>query len=178
MIRRVRAPVAGFTLIELMVTVMVVGILMALAEPSFRAYVQNNRLSGQASSLVYSLSYARSEAIKRNKTQGIEVCVSASGAACSGTTWPTGSNGWIVLDPVAPQVLQLVPSLSSNNTASGTVSPITFNPDGTASAASIYVFCDSRGTTYARDVEVNNLGRIQASQTPGFMVSGAAIAGC
>ncbi len=164
----------GFTMIELVVTMAVAGILFAVGLPSLLSMVQNNRLSGQASSLVFSLNYARSEAIKRNKSAGITVCASSTGAACTGT-W---ASGWIVLDPVAPLVLLATPALSNNNTLTSAATTLTFNPDGSASAAATYTFCDSRGVAYARDVEVSTLGSVQASQTPGKTVSGANIAGC
>jgi hypothetical protein len=35
-----------------------------------------------------------------------------------------------------------------------------------------FVLCDSRGSSFAREVEVDVSGRIQASSTPGFDVTG------
>src|ERR1039457_2199475 len=78
---------AGFTLIELMITLTVAAILVTAGVPAFSAFVQNTRLSGQASSLVYSLSFARSEAIKSGAQGGITVCSSINGNTCGGT-WP------------------------------------------------------------------------------------------
>jgi type IV fimbrial biogenesis protein FimT len=58
--------VRGFTLIELMVTVAVVAIFSALAGPSFRQLIAQQRVKSAASALVESLWVARSEAIKLN----------------------------------------------------------------------------------------------------------------
>src|ERR1700689_2291104 len=122
----------GFTLIELMVSLTVAGILFAVAIPAFNSFVQNDRDTGQANSLVESLSYARSEAVKRASPNGVTVCQSASGAACDAGPW---TEGWIVIyvDPVIPAntvVLQAVPALSGSNTVTPVAGPatgITFN---------------------------------------------------
>lgn len=56
---------AGFTLIELMVTVAMMAVLAALATPSFRELIEAQRLRDTAFGLVSDLTLARSEAIKR-----------------------------------------------------------------------------------------------------------------
>jgi type IV fimbrial biogenesis protein FimT len=182
----------GFTLIEILVTITVAGILLGIAVPAFQSFVQNDRDSGQAMSLVSSFNYARSEAIKRASPTGITVCPSAAGLACDAgsTAW---SLGWIVIDTNAADcapaaactALQTVAALAGSNTltavgpaktgitflSSGLVTPAGANP-----ALTIRI-CDTRGASKARDVEVNSTGRIAASssQTPGFSVSGAAL---
>lgn len=56
----------GFTLIELMVTLAVAGILLAVGIPSYRSLTVGNHLSTVSNQLVSSLQVARMEAIKRN----------------------------------------------------------------------------------------------------------------
>ncbi|MBN2856215.1 MAG: GspH/FimT family pseudopilin [Halothiobacillaceae bacterium] len=56
----------GFTIIELMITLTVAAILLAIAIPSFTYLTVSSKLTTTANSLVNALGTARSEAIKRN----------------------------------------------------------------------------------------------------------------
>ena len=62
----------GFTLIELMVTISVLAILLAIAIPDLRAFLLSNRLSSDVNGFIGLVNYARSEAIVRN--QEVVVC--------------------------------------------------------------------------------------------------------
>jgi type IV fimbrial biogenesis protein FimT len=57
---------AGFTLIELMITVVLLGILLSIAAPSFQAMILNNRVRNAAESVVNGIQQARAEAVARN----------------------------------------------------------------------------------------------------------------
>jgi type IV fimbrial biogenesis protein FimT len=56
----------GFTLIELLVTISITAILLAIAVPSFRDFISGQRIKTASYDISYTLTYARSEAIKRN----------------------------------------------------------------------------------------------------------------
>jgi len=91
---------SGFTLIELVVAMAIVGILLTLAVPSLKAYMQNNRLIAASNDLLSALHIARSEAIKLNKR--VSICDSTDGENCTGTgNWDTG---WIVFIDAANAV--------------------------------------------------------------------------
>ena len=56
---------SGYSLLELMVTVTVAGVVLGFGVPSFMQLQRNNAMIGVANDLVSSLSIARSEAVKR-----------------------------------------------------------------------------------------------------------------
>jgi type IV fimbrial biogenesis protein FimT len=162
---------SGFTLVELIVAMTVAGILLALAVPTFRTFQLNTRASAQATAVLLALSYARSEAIKRDVN--VTVCPSIDGANCSaGTTW---GQGLIVVDPAnAGAPLQRVGGVANGTTLKEAASSaaITFFPTGLVSAPATFTFCDVRGAADARAVEITTAGRVAASQLPGKTLAG------
>ncbi len=91
----------GFTLIETMLALIVLGILAAIAVPSFKQYSSNTRVSSSANGLASALARARSEAL----LQGIPVSVCAATADLTGCSnvW---TNGWLVIkDAVTPGIV-------------------------------------------------------------------------
>jgi type IV fimbrial biogenesis protein FimT len=62
------APTAGFTLIELSVTLVVMAILMALAMPSLFAWIANTRVRTVSDALQNGLRQAQAEAVRRSRT--------------------------------------------------------------------------------------------------------------
>lgn len=172
-----RGAFAGFTLIELMVTITVAGILMALAVPAFRSFLQNDRLMSESNLLVMSLQLARSEAIKEDTT--VSVCASTNGQNCDGVAdW---SNGWIVQSSSGAQPIQVVSALAGGNTLTeqNGQAQISYQSNGLAGALVVpaqFKFCDQRGAAYARYTQVSPFsGRVASSSTPGQDLGGAAL---
>lgn len=81
----------GFTLIELMITIAVVAIGLALAYPSFTSVLRSNQVATRTNELIASFYLARTEAVRSNRGAG--VCPSADGANCNGVNW---GSGWLV----------------------------------------------------------------------------------
>lgn len=76
----------GFTLVELLVTVAVLAIILALATPSFTAIVNSNRLAAGANEMVASIQLARMESMRRNLR--VAVCESSNSTTCTdGDLW-------------------------------------------------------------------------------------------
>ena len=168
---------SGFTLIELMIVVTLVGILLVIAIPSFRELIQRNRVAGEINSFVSDLQFARSEAIKRG--QPVSLCASADGSTCLGTnTW---NQGWIVFsdvngsgarDNVLDVLLRVRVGWTSGDTfaASPTLSALTYGREGFAVIPGGTVTMPLRtaplNSNATRCIAINRVGR-QTVQSPG-----------
>lgn len=76
----------GFTLIELMVTVAVLAIILAIAVPGFQSFIASSRVTTVTNDFVGALTFTRSEAIRRGAR--VTLCKSSDGASC------TDAGGW------------------------------------------------------------------------------------
>ncbi len=86
-----RARLRGFTMVEMMVTLVIAGILASIAMPSFRSFIAGQRIKTASFDMMSALTVARSEAIKRQASSAAPVSVVPSGGA-----W---GNGWSVTAP-------------------------------------------------------------------------------
>lgn len=88
----------GFTLIELMVSVVVMMAIMMFTIPGLRALIQNNRVVVATNDIVGSFLLARNEAVRRGTPVSICAATDNTFSAC-GTTW---QNGWFIfVNPTA-----------------------------------------------------------------------------
>ncbi|MDO4433499.1 MAG: GspH/FimT family pseudopilin [Alysiella sp.] len=67
--------IKGFTLVELMVVVIIMGIMAAVAMPSMNAFVAKSRINNRAEQIASLFRYAKGEAIRMNKA--IIICGNA-----------------------------------------------------------------------------------------------------
>lgn len=81
--------VSGFTLTELMITVVIMAILMAIAVPSFQSIIAGQRIKSATYDMFSTLTFARSEAIKRNADVTV---AQASGGWQNGWTVTVGTS--------------------------------------------------------------------------------------
>lgn len=86
----------GFTLIEMLVTVSIASLLLAIAAPSFKAIVSQSNAMSTADDLSSSIRIARSEAIKRGERVTICANAKASGNQPSCGRERSWTNGWFV----------------------------------------------------------------------------------
>ena len=88
----------GFTLLELLVTIAIAGVLAGIAVPSFMSTIRSNSLTAYTNEFVTSLNLARSEAIKR----GIQVTMTRKSA-----TEKVWESGWdVFVDQNANEVYE------------------------------------------------------------------------
>lgn len=86
---RTKLRARGVTLMELMITLVVLAIGTALAYPSFTGVIRSNRVATGTNDLLAAFSLARTEALRSNRGAG--VCPSATGTSCAGGDWNTGA---------------------------------------------------------------------------------------
>jgi type IV fimbrial biogenesis protein FimT len=140
LVRNARA--AGFSVLELMIVVAIVGLLAAVAFPSFREALAMSRMKTLAADIHLSMLRARSEAIKRNGNVTV--------AATDGN-W---LSGWTVSDDIEVHDAVEAPSL----TISGSTS-VTFTPNGRSTTTPVFVNLVSTETALVRCVNVSLSGQ-------------------
>jgi type IV fimbrial biogenesis protein FimT len=138
-----------------MVMVLVaIAVLAALAGPGFRDFIIQQNIRNAAFELMSDLTYARSEAVKRNTS----VTVSKVGSG----TW--GAGGWKVA--AGATTLRQHAAVSGNVTLTMAASSIDFNLNGRASSAASFTIDDVGGkaSIVARCVSVDLAGRPQSTE--------------
>ncbi|MFN3882283.1 MAG: GspH/FimT family pseudopilin [Nitrincola lacisaponensis] len=85
----------GFSLIEILITIVVAAIILGLGIPSFRNMIINNRLVSQTNEIVGIVTTARSEAIRRNTSVSLCRVSTAVATQCvaNAGTW----DHWIIM---------------------------------------------------------------------------------
>ena len=84
----------GFTLYELLMTMALVGIILATGLPAFYGTLARNRQAIEINALFHAIHGARKESIMRRKV--VSLCPSSDGRKCEpGTDW---SAGWIMFE--------------------------------------------------------------------------------
>ncbi|QSX41652.1 GspH/FimT family pseudopilin [Shewanella cyperi] len=147
--------VKGFTLVELMVTVVVVAIVAAIALPSLSAFYERSRADSEISKIREALKLARNQAFSYGATVG--VC--AYGTSDCGTNWNKGLRVYLLKPDNSQETLKLIEGFHSNDTVKGV--SITFTSNGLASEAATYIYCPGGKTDYSRSVELSVTGIIK-----------------
>jgi type IV fimbrial biogenesis protein FimT len=152
--QRLRSPGDGFTLVELMVTLSVAAVLMAIGVPMFRETIARNRLTEQANDLVAAITIARSQAITANQRVSFCRADSDADATCSGTA---GAWEFWLINNAAGTVLRrgAIPTYGGVIEVTSTLidDEMTFASDGLARTNDVLVageqliVCSNHGTT-------------------------------
>lgn len=155
----------GLTLIELMVTVAIAAVLLAIAIPSFHDFFVTNRLSSATNDLVAALNTARSEAISR----GVDVTLRR--ASATSKDWGSGWTMFVDTNGDGSQSGASEVTLKKGDAVSSQVSfksnahfadYISFTPTGDsqgqgANTAGTFVLCYDNSLVNARAVTVQDV---------------------
>jgi len=165
----------GFTLMELMVTLSIAGILLGIAIPSFNDSIRNNRLTVYTNEFVTFLNLARSEAVKRGVR--VTICKSSDSSTCTNAgDW---SQGWILFndlnanaayDSATETILKVHEGLGNNTAMIGNANVdtyISYVPSGQsqliggAFQAGTIKICDDRIGNVGKNLIINSVGRLR-----------------
>ena len=158
----------GFTLIEMMITIVIAAILVSVGVPSFESVLKRNNIESLQMKLASAVSTARSEAASRNIT--VSMCSSNNTTACGGI-W---SDGWISFEDVdADGVLDATEividvyehdsnyTIAATNKSGATTGRLTFSPRGymEGTEAALFTMCEpKKEVQYARGIFVSASG--------------------
>lgn len=163
----------GFSLVESLCVVAVLGILAGVAVPSLQSMGGSMQVSGASNELLADLLLARSEAIKRKAR--VVVCKSGDGQACA--TSGTWQQGWIVFadldgnglraadepllqrQPGGPSALRISGNASMASYVAYVANGSTRLTNGGFQAGTLTVCQASRQATPARQIVINATGR-------------------
>lgn len=142
-------------MVELLITIAIASVLMAIAVPSFNQMIVSSRLTTQANDFVAAINLARSEAIKRNAS--VTLC-SASGADATVCAGAGDWEHWIVRAGTGTIVRRGVVNAASGavvvqSTLTG--NQVVFGSDGLAQTGGVLVN-DHAITVCSRRTDTNN----------------------
>ena len=146
----------GFTLVEVMIVIAIIGIMAAIAAPSYQTFTAQRRLNGAARQVMSDLMYARMKAVSQNNEckvfflnnhqYNILDDDNNNGTADSGESIETKD----------------IQTNYSDITITGNANPI-FKPRGTANPGATITIQNSSGTKYV--IVTTNTGRVRISDT-------------
>lgn len=154
----------GFTLIELMITLALLGIVVSIALPNLSRMIEDNQIESQARTLDSLLQFARTEAVTRRSS----IIVSNSGSV------------WTVALPAPASTVLRTETLNAENaTVATNPSPaaITYNFNGTASVATSIVVCRNNEPDRAYKLSIQSSGLSRLNQR-GKDTNGADLGNC
>ena len=162
----------GFTVPELIITLGIVSIVLAVAVPGLSATIKNNRLAGTLNNMIADIHFARSEAVKRHVR--VILCRSTdpnwNNPECGGETknWTggyivfadDGNNNNNTYQPGTDELLRRGQAAASGvrlRTNWTWNNNLEFNPDGTTNeggSIATMSICDNRGSDKGRKIIV------------------------
>lgn len=170
--------VQGFTLIEVLLVVALIGIIAAIGLPAFSEISANNRLMTSANNFIGSFHRARSEALKRST----EITLLACKPDCGTTGTASWENGWQIFidtdgddaytagtDELLNAVDDLPPSMTASQNGTTPINTIyTYNAQGRLiiNQNNEIKLCDARTGETGRLITLTLMGRLNTDYEP------------
>ncbi len=143
-------PGRGFSLVELIVGMAILGVLLAIAMPAFSNWLRNARVRTAAESVQNGLQLARAEAVRRNTTirfQLVDTTDDGCALSTAGPNWvvsfdsPVGACATPPSDTVAPRIIQLRSGAegSADTTLTAGRSDLVFNSFGRNTTGNVVI---------------------------------------
>ena len=158
----------GFSLIEMLVTVTILVITLAIAAPGLSGFVRSSQISGSQNELIGTMVLARSEAGKRGLRVAVAASSPASGAEFNNgwTVWVDTNNDGVVDDGEA--VVRQFPA-RRNTVGISTVggeTAVAFQPSGFLAGSSVtFKVCGTGDTHKGHLVKLETVGLSDVKET-------------
>lgn len=162
---------AGFTLIELMITLVIMAVVLAFAVPNMEGLGRDTRMTSATNSIVTVLNQARSEAVKRADT--VSICPSGDQANCTNNDdWTVGWISWHDADADGAvdgteELLRVGDGEDNMSIGTGGVTTITYTAEGSIDNGGAVTFTlepDTCKGDAKREIEINLSGRPRADR--------------
>lgn len=153
---------SGFSLIELLIGIAIVGVLMSLGIPLLNDVMRNSKVRARAENILWSLQQSRVDALKRNTTVWHQFVDSLDATCALSTTGPY----WVVSVGSAVGACQTIPDPAGSGVLAKS-DPVALNADG-GSADGVVVTSGSALFCFS------SLGQLTATSCTSGAVTGAA----
>ena len=163
----------GFTLLQLLTSIAIISVSLAIGIPNVTAMIQTNRMANAMNTLSRNFALARSAAVTRN--QEVLICASGDGRYC--TRKGGWEQGWIVFIDAdgderrgeEEQILwvqeALPPGVTVVFSAFRSDYYVHYWPSGFTEMNGTFTFCYRNSAMPPKALILNKIGRIRKSQT-------------
>jgi type IV fimbrial biogenesis protein FimT len=135
---------SGFTLVEMLVTISILAILLAIGAPAFKDLISSGNMVSNANGMIGAFNYARTEAIKRGGAVNVDQVVAAD--------WTGGIVVWVDADDGTGTLgvrdvgeeLRLWPAFDNASAVSSAQATFSFSGTGEVNSAGVLDVCDDR----------------------------------
>ncbi len=157
----------GFTIIELMLTIIVAATLLVIGVPSMRSMILNNRLTTAANTFIADLNLARLESIKRRRNVYITATAPVTANEFGGgwTVWADIDGDGVHDTGEDLRITQALPGAMTLDSPTG-VNAIQFTSSGASSSPVTLFFnlCDDRSGETGRQISLSVVGRVSLNR--------------